>query len=130
MRWSAVLFALLLVNCANPAPARAPDITGQITRAIDGPGRVTLIVETVPSAASGSPKAQVTVDASTRIFHANANVSAQLQDLLVGATVSVWFNGPVAESYPLQAKAGTLLIQTDAGSSPLRVPAPSRAPRP
>jgi beta-N-acetylhexosaminidase len=130
MRWSAVVLTLLLVNCADRAPARAPDITGQITRAIDGAGRVTILVESVPSDASGSPKAMVTVDRATRLFHANANVSAGLEDLLLGATVSVWFDGPVAESYPLQAKAGTLLIQTDAAPRPSRAPAPSRPPNP
>lgn len=127
MRWSIVLLAVVLASCAERAPARVPDITGQITRAIDGPERVTLLIEAVPSDVSGSPKAMVTVDRSTRLFHANA--SAGMQDLILGATVSVWFEGPVAESYPLQAKAGTLLIQTDAGG-PTGVPAPSRAPNP
>lgn len=114
MRWSAVLLALAVVSCADRAPARAPDITGQITRAttstVDGSRRMTILVEAVPSDVSGSAKALVTVDGSTRIFHANANVSAKVADLLPGAGVSVWFDGLVAESYPLQARAGTLLI--------------------
>lgn len=119
--------ALVLVSCADRAPARAPDITGQITRTTDGSGRVTVLVEAVPSDVSGSLKAMVTVDRTTRIFHASPNETRQLADLLPGATVSVWFDGPVAESYPLQAKAGTLLIQTDAES---RLSAPPRSPTP
>jgi beta-N-acetylhexosaminidase len=119
MRWSAVLLALLLLSCADGAteraPDRAPDISGQITRAttstVDGARRIMVLVEAVPSDVSGSPKALVTVDGATRILHATAGVSAKVADLLPGAKVSVWFEGPVAESYPVQAKAGTLLIR-------------------
>ena len=114
MRWSAVLLALVLMSCADRAPSRAPDIIGQITRAttsvVDGSRRITILVEAVPNDLSGSAKALVTVDRSTRIFHANTNAAAKVEDLLPGAGVSVWFDGPVAESYPVQAKAGTLLI--------------------
>lgn len=118
MRWSIVLLAVVLASCAERAPARAPDISGQITRAttsvVDGSRRITILVEAIPSDVSGSPKALVTVDGSTRIFHAKASRSPVVEDLLPGATVSVWFEGPVAESYPVQARAGTLLIMTDA----------------
>jgi beta-N-acetylhexosaminidase len=114
MRWSALLLALLIMGCAERTPSRTPDITGQITRAttsvVDASRRITVLVEAVPSDVSGSPKALVTVDRSTRIFHANAKVSPKVEDLLPGTTVSVWFEGPVAESYPVQGRAGTLLI--------------------
>jgi beta-N-acetylhexosaminidase len=114
MRWSAVLLALALVSCADRAPSRAPDIIGQITRAttsvVDGSRRIAILVEAVPNDLSGSAKALVTVDRSTRIFHVNASVTARVEDLLPGATVSVWFDGPVAESYPVQARAGTVLV--------------------
>ncbi len=129
MRWSALLLALVLVSCADRAPSRAPDIIGQITRAttsvVDGSRRITILVEAVPNDLSGSAKALVTVDRSTRIFHANA-VAAKVEDLLPGTTVSVWFEGPVAESYPVQGRAGTLLIMTGVESPP--VPPPSRNP--
>jgi beta-N-acetylhexosaminidase len=130
MRWSALLLALLIMGCAERTPSRAPDITGQITRAttsvVDASRRITVLVEAVPSDVSGSPKALVTVDRSTRIFHANAKVSPKVEDLLPGTTVSVWFEGPVAESYPVQGRAGTLLIMTGVGSPP--APPPSRNP--
>jgi beta-N-acetylhexosaminidase len=122
LRWSALLLALFVVGCADRAPSTAPDIVGQITRAttsvVDGSRRINILVEAVPNDLSGSPKALVTVDRSTRILHANANISARVEDLLPGATVSVWFDGPVAESYPVQARAGTLLIMTNAESRP------------
>lgn len=126
MRWSAVLIALVLMSCADRAPSRAPDISGQITRAttsvIEGSRRITVLVEAVPNDLSGSAKALVTVDRSTRIFHANASVTAKVEDLLPGTTVSVWFDGPVAESYPVQARAGTLLIMTNTDGQPAAPP--------
>ena len=119
MRWAVLLLALILVSCAERTPSRAPDISGQITRAttsvVDGSRRITVLVEARPSDVSGSPKALVTVDGSTRIFHANTKLSPKVEDLLPGTTVSVWFEGPVAESYPLQARAGTLLIMANSG---------------
>jgi hypothetical protein len=131
MRWSAALLALVLVSCADRAPSRAPDIVGQITRAttsvVDGARRINILVEAVPTDLSGSAKALVTVDRSTRIFRANANVTARVEDLLAGATVSVWFEGPVAESYPVQGRAGTLLIMTNADAYPVAPPR-SRTP--
>ena len=33
-----------------------------------------------------------------------------VSDLVAGARVAVWFDGPVAESYPVQAKAGAVQI--------------------
>lgn len=131
MPWTALLLAVVLASCAERAPARAPDISGQITRAttsvVDGSRRITILVEAVPTDVSGSAKALVTVDRSTRIFHTKASVSAVVEDLLPGATVSVWFDGPVAESYPVQARAGTLVIMTDADSPRA---APPRSARP
>ncbi|HET9809267.1 MAG TPA: DUF3221 domain-containing protein [Candidatus Limnocylindria bacterium] len=130
MRWPALLLALLIMGCAERTPSRAPDITGQITRAttsvVDASRRITVLVEAVPSDVSGSPKALVTVDRSTRVFHANPKVSPKVEDLLPGTTVSVWFEGPVAESYPVQGRAGTLLIMTGVESPP--APPPSRNP--
>ena len=128
----AVLVVLLLaVGCADRAPARAPDITGQITRATtsasEGSRRITILVEAVPGDLSGSPKALVTVDGGTRIFHAGPGVTARVDDLLPGGTVSVWFEGPVAESYPVQGRAGTLMIMTETDT---RKAAPPRSPRP
>jgi beta-N-acetylhexosaminidase len=129
VRWAVALLALLLVGCADRAPARAADITGQITRATtgvtDGSRRITVLVEAVPNDLSGSPKALVTVDSATRVFRVNG--SANVEDLLPGATVSVWFDGPVAESYPVQAHAGTLLIMTNTDAQPV---APPRSARP
>jgi hypothetical protein len=132
MRWSVMLLGLVLLSCADRPPTRGPDITGQITRVryeiIHVTARVIILVEAVPSDTSGSAKALVTVDGSTRLFRANADAAVRVEDLLTGTTVSVWFDGPVAESYPSQAKAGALFIHTDARPGPL--PAPSRAPTP
>ena len=54
-------------------------------------------------------KASVTVTGDTRIVTAEG-VSGTFADLANGQRVEVWFEGPVAESYPVQATAGEIRI--------------------
>jgi len=101
--------ALLLTGCGGGLPAGDPSISGTV-RQLDttGSGATILVV------GSGSvDKASVRVTTSTRILLGTASSSkaGTLADLSAGAAVQVWFTGPVAESYPVQATAGTLLIE-------------------
>lgn len=91
-------------------PASAASIAGQIT-ALDRDGeRIgTVRVETQPSDSSGSPKAVVRISQRT-VVTTPALVGADYNDLKVGQRVRVWFTGPVRESYPVQADAGTVVI--------------------
>lgn len=88
-------------------PDDAPSILGVVTMR-EAPDRIR--VETDPGAASGSDKAVVTLTRATRILHRDGR-SADGSDLGVGREVSVWFAGPVRESYPVQADAGTMVIE-------------------
>ncbi len=115
MKRMALSLALVVAAaCAPPGPpSRTPDITGTITRITALADGVLLLVETVPTDTSGSPKAAVRVDGSTRIFGGGVSESqrnATSADLVTGMEVSVWFDGPVAESYPVQAKAGIIFV--------------------
>ena len=49
---------------------------------------------------------------STRITRRaqGGEVAATLRDLVPGLRVEVWFDGPVATSYPVQGKAQALVI--------------------
>ncbi len=87
-------------------PDGAPSICGVIT--ILPPGGV--LVEEDPATASGSAKAMMRMQASTRVLHRNGS-TASYSALAVGQTVSAWFDGPVAESYPLQADAGVVVLE-------------------
>ncbi len=106
--WLLVPIVFLLAACASSPPTRAPDITGEITRLTDVSGGLQLLVETVPSDTAGSAKASVRTDSSTRWFAGSATYDAS--QLRQGMRVSVWFDGPVAMSYPVQAKAADVLV--------------------
>ena len=59
-----------------------------------------------------SDKASVSLTKSTKVYRKQGDryVSADAEQLSVGTVVEVTFDGPVAESYPVQAKAGTIVI--------------------
>jgi hypothetical protein len=102
------LAALLLTACAG-VPSGPPGITGtvaQVTPAGDG---VTILV-----AGSGQvDKASVLVDARTTLLREEVGGTSALlvSRIVVGSRVSVWFDRPVAESYPVQGHAGTVLLK-------------------
>lgn len=82
-----------------------PSIRGTITR-VEG---TNILVEEVPSEESGSAKAMVRIVERTVIRDGDGS-SAEVAGLEVGEHASVWFTGPVAESYPVQATAGGILV--------------------
>ena len=86
----------------------APDITGVVT-AVNASAR-TLRVEERPEDASGSAKAVVRVTAGTPVVERSGR-ARDFGEVRVGMRVSVWFAGPVAESYPVQAAAQTVVVE-------------------
>lgn len=87
-------------------PTEAPDIRGTVTAVAAARVRV----ETTPVDASGSPKADVTVDGRTPILRRTGG-RGSADALVAGTRVSVWFIGPVAESYPVQARARVIVLE-------------------
>lgn len=55
-------------------------------------------------------KASIRVDGSTIINISTTTTKLKLSDLKVGDKVEVDFKGPVAESYPVQTKAGRITV--------------------
>ncbi|MFM7148883.1 MAG: DUF3221 domain-containing protein [Gemmataceae bacterium] len=57
-------------------------------------------------------KAIIQLRTNTRVFRLVGGMKkpAKLEDIKKGSTVQVDFSGPVAESYPVQATAGQVLI--------------------
>jgi hypothetical protein len=92
--------------------ATTPDIHGTITRTNASSGRQTILVEENPAERSGSLKALTTINATTAIVRrtTQGDRPATIAELLEGKTVDVWFDGPVAESYPVQALAKRVII--------------------
>jgi len=107
----AIALLIFAAGCAGSGPAaddgaaKGPDIRGTITR-IAG---ATLVVEENPSEQSGSPKAAVEITGSTRI-RTSAGGPMSPYAFRTGQIVSVWFKGPVLESYPVRATAEQIIV--------------------
>ncbi len=112
----ALALSLAMGGCAPTTPGGPPDVRGAImTASINQQGDSSGSIMVVGSADSGSSydRASVRITPDTRILRTTDGrvVRARLQELTVGLEVDVWFVGPVAESYPVQATAGTVLIR-------------------
>ncbi len=79
-----------------------------------------MLVEEDPADESGSPKGAFTVTDETHILRQQGGeqVPATFDDLRVGQLVEAQYAGPVAESYPSQGTAGSIVILEPLESSP------------
>ena len=110
---AAVLLALVVVSaaialsgCAQTLPASTPGITGTITSLLPGDGRPAnfLVQGNKQPEGAVSDKAQVTIAPRTTFFDRHGKPTNP-RGIGVGTRVSVWFDGAVAESYPVQGTA-------------------------
>jgi len=96
-------------------PSAAADITGTVrdlSISAGGDSLPVLLVVADPVAAgstSSVDKASVRVTKDTVVWTPQGARGAA-SDLARGELVAVWFSGPVAESYPVQAAAGAVQI--------------------
>jgi hypothetical protein len=89
---------------SQDAPSRAPSIRGTITAVREQRIRV----EQDPSSQGGA-KADVRISQDTQLRDREGR-AIQQSALAVGAEVRVWFAGPVAESFPVQATAAFVVL--------------------
>lgn len=90
-----------------------PDIRGHITTLTPGTGDTiaTLLVEGAIEPDTTYDKASVRVTEDTKLYKTTPDGVVELdRELAEGDFVSVWFEGPVAESYPVQARAGQVTV--------------------
>ena len=94
-------------------PAGPPGIRGIITRADSTAGSSNILVEEDPADASGSNKASVRINEETKIYRRSGGSLEKsiATALTIGKQVSVWFEGPVAESYPVQGSASVVVLE-------------------
>lgn len=111
----ALVAGTLVTGCASQAPrvpSSAPSIEGRVT-AVDrqGEGIGSIRVEANPAETSGSDKAVVYITQTTAIVRGDS-ARANFAALAIDQWVRVWFTGPVRESYPVQADAAVVQIDT------------------
>lgn len=87
-------------------PATEPGIRGVI--AAEDPSSVR--VEANPAEESGSPKAVVRLVPEPAVLY-RIGGRGEPEDLTGGHNIRVWFDGPVMESYPVQATAAVLVME-------------------
>ena len=94
-------------------PGEAASIIGEVKQVEGRDGRPALLVEQVATRSAGYPIAWVYAGPGARILVRSGGRTSRgsAADLVVGAKVQAWFTGAVRESYPVQAGAGTLLVE-------------------
>jgi len=120
---SAALMLMMLPACAStnsvdtaPAPVvphEAPGIHGVITSVDSTAGRQMILVEENPNDSAGSQKAAVRLTGQTQVYRRSGSSLEEIDrsGLTMGTSVSVWFEGPVAESYPVQGSASVVVCE-------------------
>ncbi|MDP2183674.1 MAG: DUF3221 domain-containing protein [Actinomycetota bacterium] len=107
---AALVLTAAVVGCTAAPPSEPPSITGTVTQYMaDGTGGGSFLIENGTPGSSGYNVASVHVDSKTEIFDAKDN-PATFADISQASKLEVWFTGPVAESYPVQATAGSIRI--------------------
>ena len=111
--------SLVVASACGQQPAEIPrgpaSIAGRVTAVQRSGERIGSIrVESQPGDSAGSPKAVVRVGQRTGVTGPPGAVAADFNALRVGQWVRVWFTGPVRESYPVQADAQHVAIDSTA----------------
>lgn len=113
-----IIMAALMINvtgCSNDAKDKEQaklGIRGQITKVIiDGNKNVTsILVEGKIESDTEYDKANVKIDKDTKIYKEAESNELSVNELKEGIKVEVVFEGPIAESYPVQGKAKTIRL--------------------
>jgi hypothetical protein len=94
-------------------PDQGASIIGDVKQVEQSAGRLRILVEQIPTRSAGEPIAWVTVTRGTRVVQRadGRTTRSTTGGLTVGTRVWVWFTGPVLESFPVQATAGTVLVE-------------------
>ena len=104
--------AVALTACSLSPPDSEPDIGGPVSQVTEsGPGSGSFLVEETGVDGGSANAAVVRVDEGTTILLEDGDGYSPGDFAAIGGEVHVWFEGPVAESWPLQATAGTVVVR-------------------
>ena len=111
------IFLAALAFCASVGLGQGitkPDIRGTIKSADIPKNAKDILAVILVEGPKGQPndKASIRVTKATKLFILTGKdrKAAKVEDLKVGVNVEAKFVGPVAESYPVQANAGEIVI--------------------
>lgn len=86
------------------APSETPDIRGTLKQLTSGTDGGTLLIEREAASTTGVERASVRLTSQTLLIRPDGQ-RMSFRELAAGQTVEAWFQGPVAESDPVQATA-------------------------
>jgi beta-N-acetylhexosaminidase len=106
--------SLALAGCAPRVPDEDPSIRGEIVAVLPDDEYGSIAVEAPDPPEFEYDRAVVRITEDTTLLRQTTDGDTEvvaLDALEVGLEVDVWFEGPVAESYPVQATAGLILVK-------------------
>lgn len=106
-----LIFVLSFTGC-NKESNNKLGIRGEIQKISTNPsGKITAIyVEGKIEQDTGHDKASISITEKTKIYEADGKKKIEASSLKEGMKVEVDFEGPVRESYPVQADAKTIRV--------------------
>jgi hypothetical protein len=128
MRAAIVLSSLLLLAACNADPRGSsangpggtalpsPAIVGTVTKVTPvvpaGETQGSVLIEEKPDQPNGGNKIVFTVKNTSDLFRRSGGADQRISfgELRVGQSVQAWAVGPIAESFPEQATAATILV--------------------
>ncbi|MGH8029306.1 MAG: DUF3221 domain-containing protein [Arenimonas sp.] len=106
---TAGLIVLLATACADGKRTTVPDGVASFAGRIASRESASILLVADSVQPAGADRAYVRVLAGTRLLRSTGEPATEA-DLQVGRHVRAWFDGPVMESYPVQATAGAIVI--------------------
>lgn len=111
-----LLLISIIAACRESGP-KVPDGPASISARItmveqSGDGSGSIRLEARPEDMTSSAQARVLIAPGTTVIAARGKKAADFSALRPGQWVRVWFVGPVLQSQPLQATAGTIVIDS------------------
>jgi beta-N-acetylhexosaminidase len=105
-----VLLCLAQAGCSRNGNENTIGIRGVVTHKSESGTEGTILVEGKVEADTSYDKASVRITKETLIQKDAMSRSFELSDIEIGSRVEVIFEGPVAESYPVQGTADAVRI--------------------
>lgn len=106
--------AIVAAGCTPRVPSEDPSIRGTIVSVLPGEELGSIAVEAPDPPVFAYDRASIAITDKTTLLRQIGDGDPEkmtFDEFRTDQRVDVWFTGPVAESYPVQATAGTVLVR-------------------